>query len=374
MKPLRVLHIIESLGRGGAERQLVNQLLAHDRSLIQPSVIALNPPLDLADELRSAGIAVMTLNLPAFGDMPFAILRLIGIIKLLRPDVIHTWLTRADLSGRIAAVLGGHIPVVGSIQAPIYAPTMYLDNATQKHWKLTIVRQLDRWSGRWARVNYVGCSHDVARSTGDALAISPERLRVIYNSVDPINSTKHSAGKRIIAVGRLVPQKGYQYLIAAMPAILAHHPDATLQIIGDGTLRTQMEGHIAALKIDHTVTMLGIRADVPELLANSDLFVFPSLWEGLGVVVLEALASSLPVIASNIAVIREIIDDGIHGILVQPQNSEALAQAVIKVLNNPEYRQQLGHAGQQRIAERFDINVTVRQWEQLYLTITAKGK
>ena len=366
MKPIRVLHIIESLGRGGAERQLVNQLLAHDSTLIRPSVVTLNPPLDLADELRSAGIAVMTLNLPAFGDMPFAMLRLIGIIKLLRPDVIHTWLTRADLTGRMAAVLSGHIPVVGSIHAPNYEPTLFLDNPNQKRWKIIVVRELDRWSGRLARAHYIGCSHAVARSTGSVLAVAPKHLQVIYNSVRLPTLVASDQVLRLITVGRLSPEKGHRYLLEAMPTILAHHPTATLQIVGDGSLRAALQTHTERLGLTQSVAFLGSRGDVAELLAKSDLFVFPSLWEGLGVAVLEALATGLPTVASDIPALREIIDDGIHGILVEPQHAEALAQAIINVLDHPEYAQQLGRAGRQRIAERFDINITVRQWEALY--------
>ena len=365
------MHIIESLGRGGAERQLVNQLLAHDSTLIRPSVVTLNPPLDLADELRSAGIAVMTLNLPAFGDMPFAMLRLIGIIKLLRPDIIHTWLARADLSGRMAAVLSG-LPVVSAVQAPMYEPTVFLDNPRQKKWKLEIVRKLDQVTSRVSNTLHVACSHLVQTSIQRALYIKPSRVRVIYNGVQLSNMTPHQFSLRLITVGRLSPEKGHRYLLEAMPTILAHHPTATLQIVGDGPLRVALQTHTETLGLTQSVAFLGSRKDVPKLLAKSDLFVFPSLWEGLPLVPLEALSIGLPVIASDIPALREIVDDGIHGILVPSQNPQALAHAIINLLDNPKHGQALGIAGRERIAERFDITVTVRQWEQLYRDVAAR--
>jgi glycosyltransferase involved in cell wall biosynthesis len=366
MKPLRVLHIIESLARGGAERQLVNQVLAHDRSAIHPSVVALNPPLDLAAELRAAGIAVMTLNLPTFHDMAAAAFRLSGIIKTLRPNIVHTWLSRADFCGRVAAVLNQRIPVISSIQAPIYDPTMYLDNPAQKRWKLAIVRQMDRWSGRMAQATYVGCSQDVVRSTGAALAIPEQRLHMIYNSVNPGPARAEQIDKRIIAVGRLIAQKGHPYLIEAMPAVLARHPDATLDVVGDGPLRGELERQTERLGIGHAVRFLGIRSDIPALLGRSAIFAFPSLWEGLPLALLEALGHSMPVVATDISPIREIIEAGVHGVLVRPQSPPALAEALIALIDNPEQQRIFGVAGYQRVNERFNINATVREWEQLY--------
>lgn len=372
MKPLRVLHIIESLARGGAERQLVNQVLAHDRSAIHPSVIALNPPLDLAAELRTAGIAVMTLNLPAFHDMALAAFRLSGIIRTLRPNIIHTWLSRADLCGRIAAVTNQRLPVISSIQAPIYDPAMYLDNPAQKRWKLAIVRQLDRWSGRLARATYVGCSQEVVRSTGAALAIPAARLHMIYNSVNPATASAERLEKRIIAVGRLIGQKGHAYLLAAMPAVLARHPNATLDIVGDGPLRRQLEQQTERLGIGHAVRFLGLRNDIPALLARSTIFAFPSLWEGLPLALLEALGHRLPVVASDIPPIREVVDPGAHGLLVRPQDPPALAEALIALINSPEQQRILGLSGYQRVSAQFNIAATVREWEQLYHKVAVR--
>ncbi len=367
MRPLRVLHIIESLGRGGAERQLVNQLLAHDRRLIHPSVIALNQPLDLAAELRAAGIAVLALDLPTFRDLPLATLQLIGIIKLLRPNIVHTWLTRADIAGRIAAVISGKIPVVSAVQAPIYEPSVFLENPRQKKWKLHCVRGLDLLTGWGSKTLYVACSQAVGASIQRALRVAPQRTQVIYNGVNLGEAQPYRPGQRLISVGRLSPEKGQRYLIEAMPQVLAHYPEATLDIVGAGPLRDRLQSQIQQLGLHNAVTLLGLRSDVPQLLQQSSLFVFPSLWEGLGVVVLEALAAGLPTIASAIPVLHEIIDHDVHGLLVPAQDPAALAEAIITLLDRPAYAQQLGAAGRQRIAESFDINVTARQWEQLYI-------
>ena len=372
MRLLRILHVIDSLGRGGAERQLVDQILAHDRSSIQCMVIIFNPPLHLADELRAAGVPIMTFDLPDFRDFALAIVRLTALVKALRPDIVHTWLTRADIYGRIAAILSWRIPVISGIHAPIYAPSMYLDNPQQKRWKLALIRQIDRWSGYLSRTIYVGCSYDVARSTGQALSVPSERLRVIYNSINIPSATSSHSGKRIITIGRILPQKGQIYLVKAMPAILAQHPDATLDIVGDGPLRAELEQQVSILGIHQAIRFLGVRSDVPELLASSDVFAFPSLWEGLGIVMLEALAAGVPVVASNIAVLREIVDDGQQGLLVQPQNPQALAQGIIRLLADPDERRSMGRSGRQKMIERFDINVAMNKWRDLYQELSPK--
>lgn len=377
MTSIRVLHIIPSLGRGGAERQLVNLITSQDRSAVQHSVITLSNRLDFEPMLQAIGVKVMSLNLPRFRDIPIAAARIYGMLKTLQPDVMHTWLTHADLCGRIAAIIAGNIPVISSIQAPFYEKSIFLDNAQQKQWKIEIIRYLDKITGYFSKALYVGCSASIAAAIQQALKLSNQQVCVIYNSVQiqPLKQTTlhDQLPAKLISIGRLVPQKGHRYLIAALPKVLQQYPQLRVEILGDGPNEQELRRQTCELGLQAHVHFLGLQANILPYLYASDLFISPSLWEGLSLALLEALAVGLPVVATDIPASREIIDNDVQGILVPPQNAEALADAIIMLLADPVRCQMMSLTGRNRIAERFDIMVTSRQWQSLYQKVLGQA-
>ncbi len=240
-------------------------------------------------------------------------------------------------------------------------------NPQLRLWKLLVVRTFDWFTSRIIQTHFVGCSAYVMKAIQPALDLDPSYCNVIYNGVHlPHLNYKKQERKIVINVGRLVYQKGQCFVIEAMVDVIKEHPDVQLWIVGEGWNRENLQNLIDSLGLQNHVFLLGKRQGIWELLQVSTLFVFPSLYEAMPIAPLEAMACQLPIVATDISPHREIIDHGVQGILVPPQNPEALAQAMIELLKDPERCKRMGEAGRRRIAERFDIRVTVKQWEQLY--------
>jgi glycosyltransferase involved in cell wall biosynthesis len=178
-----------------------------------------------------------------------------------------------------------------------------------------------------------------------------------FSVAQPSELRRQLAGTResfvIGAVGRLTVQKGLEYLIQAMPSILAQHPDCTLVLVGDGPLETHLRNLACSLKVDHHCQMPGFRADVPELLACLDVFVQPSLREGLSITLLEGMAAAKPVVATAIKGNREVISPGVDGVLVEPVDSEALARTIVKLIQDREGAQAMGSRAREKIRQHF---------------------
>lgn len=175
--------------------------------------------------------------------------------------------------------------------------------------------------------------------------------------------------KIITFVGRLVPEKGVKYLIRAMTSINRNVPDARLLLIGDGLDRLYLEKLTQELKLTNTITFVGMVSNekVPSYLASSDLFVLPTLSEGLSIVILEAMACGLPVITTTVNGLPEIVKDGENGLLVAPKNSEQLAQKLLLLLNDDQLRMKMGE-NNKRLSKNYSLEVVFSKFEsQLFL-------
>jgi len=170
-------------------------------------------------------------------------------------------------------------------------------------------------------------------------------------------------------VGRLVPQKGHRYLIDAMPMILKAVPKARLLIVGRGGLQAQLEEQVSGLALSRHVRLAGRRRDIPRLLAAMDVFAFPSLWEGFGIALLEAMTMELPVVASDVDGIPEVVQDRITGILVPPRSSVPLAEALIALLNRQALARAMGKRGKERVLAHFTIDQYWRKLDELYQSL-----
>jgi glycosyltransferase involved in cell wall biosynthesis len=176
------------------------------------------------------------------------------------------------------------------------------------------------------------------------------------------------------SVGRLAEQKGYTYLIAALPKVLRIHPEATMVLLGDGELRSQLEAQVMQLDLQNQVEVTGQVNNVLERLEGFDLFVSSSLWEGLPTVIMEAMAIGVPVIATDIPGSREMISHKINGWLVAPADASSLANAICELIENPLLRQEIGKAGKQ-LVRQYSIQEIAKSYKQLYETLlTGSGK
>jgi glycosyltransferase involved in cell wall biosynthesis len=206
----------------------------------------------------------------------------------------------------------------------------------------------------------------------------PDKIVTIHNGIDlsrfegiSAESVREELGLSreitlIGSVGRLASQKGQTYLLRALPRVVQKHPQTHLVFIGEGPQEAELRGLAVELGVAGHCTFLGFRRNVPELLARLDIFVQPSPREGLSITLLEAMAAKRPVIATNITGNREVLDDGINGVLCQPMNSTALAKALIDLIENPKKARLLGERAREKVEQHFEEQMMLKQTLELY--------
>jgi glycosyltransferase involved in cell wall biosynthesis len=202
-----------------------------------------------------------------------------------------------------------------------------------------------------------------------------ERILVIPNGVDTRPFSLRRGGFReregipadrtvITTVGRLDTQKGLPYLLEAARLVTRGRPDLRFLVVGEGPRRRDLLRHRDRLGLKGHVSFLGFRTDIPQILADSDIFVLPSLWEGMPIVLLEALAAGLPAVATDVPGVTEVLTDGETGLVVPPKDAGALARALRELLDDPALRRRFAQAGRRRVAEDFG-------WEKVVATTMA---
>ncbi|MGH9942614.1 MAG: glycosyltransferase [Pyrinomonadaceae bacterium] len=373
----RIFHVITTLGRGGAERQLVNLVKNTDRSEFEHVVCHLRPPDAFADELRAAGHDVVCLNLPSKWPWLTAPAKLPQALRAHRPDIIQTWLFDADLSVRLSRP--GSTPVINTLHSIPYEPEV-IRAARLSPLKLAGLRRLDALTARWTKPLFVACSETVKQSARRRLGVPESRIRVIYNSIDAATlRCAPDAPRRLrrdigiapddfvyLSVGRLDPPKGHDYLLRAFRQVAASLPGAHLVLVGEGPSGASLRRLADELGVSGRAHFLGQRRDVGACLEMADAFVFPSLFEGLPLAPIEAMMKGLPCIATRIGPVMELIDDAETGVLVAPGSADELATAMVEIARAPAERRLLGARAKQSAMSRFDSRVGLRVWENLY--------
>jgi glycosyltransferase involved in cell wall biosynthesis len=367
---LRVLHVISTLLPGGTEMALLRLLQHLDRRRYDLRVACLRGEPVLAPEFEAAGFPVATIGARGPVD-PAALWRLTRLVRRDRIDLVHTQMDIADYYGACAGRLGGARAVVATKQ-----------NADDFRWRRTWKRYpflvLERIAYEAADATIV-VSEGLARFLGAAEHLPRRRMVIIGNGVDPgfaARAPGREAARAAIGVerfapvigtvGRLAPQKGQVHLLRAFRGLIAGHPGAVLAIAGEGPERVALESEARALGIADRVLFLGQRRDVPAVLAAFDLFVLPSLWEGLPQALLEAMASGLPVVASAAVGVEDVVTDGVTGLVVQPADPERLAAAMRRLIDAPAEAARLGAAARRVAIEQFSIGAVAARVEAVY--------
>ncbi|MCK6584097.1 MAG: glycosyltransferase family 4 protein [Anaerolineales bacterium] len=206
-----------------------------------------------------------------------------------------------------------------------------------------------------------------ARTRKNAIdvGVNPNKIATIYNAIMPFEVShidRDSVRQKLninrdeiflVAVGRLVFEKGHEYLVEAMTVVAKENPRAVAGICGAGPLHDELQAQIERLNLQHKVRLLGQWDEIPELLAASDVFVLPSRWEGLPMALLEGMMAGLPVIATRVEGVDEVVRSGEHGLLVALESPVELAQAIIQLLRSPEDRQRMGRAARERVLSTY---------------------
>ncbi|REK08267.1 MAG: glycosyltransferase [Planctomycetota bacterium] len=358
----RILQIIPTLVRGGAEKQCVLLATNLPRDEFDVHVCALSGAGPLADELKQAGVPLTVVGKRWKVD-PLAWWQLRSHIRRLNPDLVQTWLFAGNAYGRAAAWQAGTGKVVASERCV---------DSWKSGYQLAIDRRLARRTDAIV-VNSRGVER-FYRQQG----IAGDKLRLIYNGIAaaPPSTISHDAlcaelglpaGVHLIgAVGRLWHQKRIKDLIWAADLLKVIRDDTHLLLIGDGPLRDDLEHFRDKCVIADKVHFLGIRDDVMRLMPHFDLLWLASSFEGLPNVVMEAMSAAVPVVATDIEGTRELVEHGQTGFLVSVGDRAALARYAHKILEDRELRDRLGQAGRDRVLHDFSVEKMVGAHAALY--------
>lgn len=384
---IRILHLIPTLSSGGAERLLVDVVSNTSKEDFEHIICVIRGTDFFASRLHRSGYKIIPLN--EFEKHPFlsASRKLRKIIGRYKPDIIQSWLFDANIIARLA-IIGKRKPsLITSIHSPDYdAETIKAGNWSP--YKIEILRLIDKITARITKPHFVCCSHFVADSCRKNLGVNPSDVSVIYNLVEPKNlscqpdepdSIRQSLGIPedgfvYINVGRLDPPKGQAYLLKAFQRVLLQIPRAYLVLIGAGPSETDYRELAQSLKIEHRVYFLGRKKEIGAYLEMADVFVFPTLFEGFGIALVEAMAKKIPCIATRLDVIEEIIDDQVSGLLVPPRAEEDIAEAMIRLYEEPELAKSLAHEAFRKAENKFFSNVIIPQWNKFYSDVSQKAK
>lgn len=353
MPKIKILQIISSLDRGGAERVMADLCRGLDKEKFEVRVIVLKRLGPLSADLTKAGIDFELFGLP-FKFGVFKIGKLTSLIREFAPDVVHTHLFASDFYGTIAACRAGVKAIVS---------TEHNINIGQS-WIRNLIQRLAH-----RRQDVVVAVSGAVRDYLIAQAIPADRITVINNGIDleKFHPAEKITRDQIIigALGRLDRQKGFDVLIRA----LARIKDRRFQcvIAGAGQEYEKLEKLINCTGLATKVRLVGSESDNANFYRQADIFVVPSRWEGFGIVVLEAGATGLPVIASDVDGIRDIIESGQNGLMVPKEDESALAEAIVKLMDDPAERMRLGSRLERKVREQFSLAQTVRKHEELYL-------
>jgi glycosyltransferase involved in cell wall biosynthesis len=316
----------------------------------------------VVERLRNAGVDVIVLGRRnTLSVRPW--LRLVGLLRRDRIDVLHAHKFGSNVWG----VLLGRLARV---------PVVIAHEHTWSYEGRPVRKLLDR--------------HVVARGANVVVAVSradrarmvtmermpPDRVHVVPNGIPPlpepsVRDVREELGVApgapvVLAVGLLRPQKALDNLIRAAAELVPAHPGLHVLIAGGGPERESLETLVRELELDETVTLLGSRDDVPDLLAVADVTVSSSNFEGTPLAVLEYMAAGKAIVATNVGGIPDVITDGVEGVLVPPRDPRALAAAIGELLGDPDRRAELGAAARERQQRELTLDATVRRFEELY--------
>jgi glycosyltransferase involved in cell wall biosynthesis len=372
---VRVLYVIDSLIPGGAERSLVAlapHLLSRGVTL---DVAYLHRRPGLQDELRAAGAELYCLAGPAGRAGWFW--RVHQLAGMRRPDLLHTTLFEADVAGRMAG-RSRRLPVVSSLVNVAYGVEQQGQGVAS--WKLRGAQLVDSLTARSVSRFHAVSGH-VAEQMGRRLRIPSNRIEVVHRGRDARLLGRRTAERRraaraalgldqdtplLLAAARHEAQKGLDTLIEAFAGVLHEEPRARLALAGrDGAQSVRLRAQAERLELGRSVRFLGTRDDVPELLCAADVFVLPSRWEGLPGAVLEAMALETPVVASDLPMVREVVNDETAR-LVPVDQPAALTAAVVDVLRDRTHAMERAAQARLDFAERFTIERSADRMVALY--------
>jgi glycosyltransferase involved in cell wall biosynthesis len=355
----RVLQLIETSGPGGAETMLINLVRQLSQGQYAP-VICLRKNGWLSQQLQKWDFE--TVIIPQDGYVNSVWFRkLRKMIHAEQISVIHAHEFAMNSYGSILSAIAG-VPVI---------TTVHGKNYYHEKWRRRFAYRL---IARWSRM--VAVSEDIRNFLITQVGIKQDHVLTIRNGIDvkayagrfgeDRAQTKERREYVIGSVGSLYPVKGHTYLLKAFAIVHKTQPDVICKIAGRGHLLAQLQAEVADLGIANQVEFLGLRDDIPQFLQGIDVFVLPSLSEGLPLSILEAMAAGKPVIATNVGGVSEVVQDRRTGFIVPPKDPEGLANRILQVMADQSMAEALGRAGREKVERDFSLNTMTKQYEALY--------
>ena len=355
-----VIHLIPSLEVGGMER-LVSDL-AMGRTAGKTSIVCLNKLGALGEQIEK-NVTIKVLNIPK--NLILATIMVFKTLKNLKPDIIHCHNLQAHFFGGLCAILLPKTQVVLTKHGqhiPTSSITAVINKFTLKRSKI------------------IGVSADITQLMKEWITKNTQPIEYIANgiSLSPYEAfTSKEAAKKALGikpntfcigiVARLSKPKDHLLLIDAVAFIAKNHPEIQLIIVGNGPLKNKIEKYIRAHHYEHIITMLGERNDIANILNALDVFALTSSSEGIPMTILEAMAAGLPVIATNVGGIPQVVVNGKTGLLVEDKDKQGLIEAIKFLIENPELQKKLGKEGHLLLINNYSVSQVIAKYEQVYL-------
>jgi glycosyltransferase involved in cell wall biosynthesis len=369
---MKILFLSTSMGMGGADSQLLSaarELQGRGHEILIVSMTPLGP---MGLQGREMGLRVDSLEMRRGMPDPRGLVRLARVTRSWRPDVVHSHMVHANLMARALRLVAPVPALVSTIHNIYEGGPLWM--AAYRHTnglvdQMTIVSQAA--ADRFIRERIV----------------PSQLLRVAPNGVDTEGIVRIPAGARAtvraslglgaelvwLAVGRFEVAKDYPTMLRAFRRVRQDRPQATLLLVGKGSLQPETEALVRELELGDAVRFVGVRNDVPAIMAAADAYVMSSAWEGMPMVLLEAAAAGLPIVATEVGGNREVVLDGESGFLVPPRDEAALAAAMLRLdALAEEDRRAMGRRGQDHIRRHYGLARVADRWEELYREVLAR--
>ena len=361
----KILYLSNSGDVGGMEVHLLN--LVEGMVGKGYEVFVWCPWGEMVEKYFEAG-AEVRVDYPKFDLGFFYIFRLIKFIRQNKIDILHAHQLKTVVNGLIAGKIAGAPLKIAHVHTPV------------SQWQISSFKKkinifVNRVVTNLCADKVVALTEATRRARVEGEGINPEKIVVIPNGVDladfqfPISNFQKDNKKLTVGtLGRLTAEKGTKSFVEAMPKVLENDINVRFIIAGEGNLRSGLEGQAKRLGIEDRVAFLGFVPEEKkiEVYSSFDIFVFPSLAEGFGIVLIEAMALGLPCVVSDLPVLREVTDDGRCALLFETNDPEDLAQKIVTLLEDEDLRRDLGQKARKRVEEKYSMKRFVENYDRLY--------
>jgi glycosyltransferase involved in cell wall biosynthesis len=366
---IKILFVIGQLGYGGAEHQLVYLARNLDREKYNVLVCSLSDNLPLKGKLDAESIETVVIPQVMKPDISRPI-KLLKLVKSFQPDLIHSYLFVANTWARV-------------VGATTKVPVVLTERSAKPRDKFShsLINKALKPFGDIMIANSNAGAEGVIKNN----LFNPDNIYVIQNGLpfERFSRAPNSAKREILQsqlginnedkvigiIASFEPEKNHEYLFESYKLIKKDLPKTKILCIGDGSRRDFLFGHTKQLGISDAVIFAGRRDDIPDCLSLMDVLVLPSKWEGCPNVILEAMAAKVPVVATDVGGVSEVLLDGVTGLLVPLDNPQILAQKIISILTDPDKAAQFGREGRKRVGEHFSIEMMISKTEEIYTKI-----